>query len=297
MTRSRIYGVLAPLLMCGVVFCAVIIVQAMAENPTWRQLAFLFPTFVLVASLLSAVWFFSRCALGPVFPKAEPAKPCWTALHVLLAFLSFALLPYALSGLAHEWFPGYGFAVGGLARILIFFIVMEMIRRCGGDPVEVLGLRLRSNDGRSVTGVIAFMAFLPCVDALSAVSTTLLNKLLQNGVDLRQSMVKAFQTSPLHARVEIAIVVVLVAPIIEEVLFRGLLSGLLRRHVRPLLAMVAVGMLFGVVHDSPASFLPISLLGFVLCYLYEKTGRLSVPIIAHLIFNGITVVMMTVSRG
>ncbi len=291
--RSKIYRILVPLLMCVVVLYAIITIRALIERPTWRQLADLAPTFLFAVSLLSAAWVLSRCASGSVFPSAEPAKPCWTARHVLLAFLLF----YALADLAHEWFPGYEFATVSLARIFVFFIVMEMIRQRAGNPAEVLGLRLRSHDGRVAAGLIAFLACIPCILALSWLSTTLLNHFLGEEIDLRQEIVKAFEVSPLHFRVEIAIAVVLVAPIIEEVIFRGLLYGLLRRHVRPLLAMIAVGLLFGSVHDSPASFLPISLFGFLLCYLYEKTGRLSVPIIAHLIFNGIALALMATSHS
>ena len=282
--------------MCVAVLYTITVAWGIIERPTLRQLAELIPTFLLLVWLLSAAWFLPRCASGTVFPQAEPARPCWTAAHVALVFLLFLLLPGAFALIALKWAPGHVFAASSLAKLLVFCVVMAMIRQRGRNPAEALGLHLRSHDGRVAAGLIAFVAGLPGIVVVSSLWTGFLDRLFGEGVDLRQEIVKVFaETSSRSLRIQIAVAAVLVAPIIEELLFRGLLYGLLRRHVRPGLAMVAVGVLFGAIHDSPAAFVPLSLLGVLMCYLYEKTGRLSVPIIAHLIFNGVMLALMAMN--
>lgn len=303
MTRSKAYDVLVPLLMCVAVLTCIGTAWRLVDNPALEQLKAEAGALLLLVWVCSAAWFLSRCASGTVFPRAEPAEPCWTAVHVALAFLLFLLLPATFAQIARQWLPAHDLtagilAVSSLAELLVVYIVLVMIRQHGRNPAEALGLGPGNSDGRVAAGLITFMAGMPVVLLASLFWTGLVQKLVGEGTDLRQNLVRVFdETTSSSLRTQIAVAAVLVAPVVEEFLFRGLLYGLLRRHVRPLLAMIAVGMLFGAVHDSLASFVPLSLLGVFLCYLYEKTGRLSVPIIAHLMFNGIMTVLMEIFRS
>lgn len=76
-------------------------------------------------------------------------------------------------------------------------------------------------------------------------------------------------------------------PFCEEVLYRGLLFGGLRRLMPPWLAMLASGLAFGLAHDLSVA-VPVALLGTALAWLYERTGSLTVPILVHCLQNGAT---------
>jgi uncharacterized protein len=81
-----------------------------------------------------------------------------------------------------------------------------------------------------------------------------------------------------------------VAPIAEEVLFRGYMFTALRNWRGTLPAALIVGLLFGGVHvtSAPAADLvPLAALGFGLCMIYRYTGSLYPGIAAHALNNSI----------
>ncbi|RPI62735.1 MAG: CPBP family intramembrane metalloprotease [Planctomycetaceae bacterium] len=91
---------------------------------------------------------------------------------------------------------------------------------------------------------------------------------------------------------------VVLAPITEEIFFRGMIQSMFRQYLgRPWLAVVCTAALFGAAHYSlPATILPLALLGVAMGYVYERTGRLLAPIIMHILFNGISV-FVTLNGG
>ncbi len=91
----------------------------------------------------------------------------------------------------------------------------------------------------------------------------------------------------------VVIFVVVAAPVVEELLFRGLMFGALRTRLGVLPAALLVGVAFGLVHagGSPAAFLlPLALLGTMLCLLYHRTGSLYPSMGVHAINNSLAVV-------
>jgi membrane protease YdiL (CAAX protease family) len=90
--------------------------------------------------------------------------------------------------------------------------------------------------------------------------------------------------------------VVLVAPLAEELLFRGLLlRALLRRMTAPMAVVVSAGV-FAVVHlldPSAAPFLvPLAIVGLVAGMLAVRSGELSQPIMLHAGFNLLSAVLL-----
>lgn len=81
-----------------------------------------------------------------------------------------------------------------------------------------------------------------------------------------------------------------IAPICEEILFRGFIFTALRNLRGPWVAAVLTGLLFGAVHgvSAPAiDLLPLAALGFALCLLYRATGSLYPCIAVHAVNNSI----------
>ncbi|MBI3324044.1 MAG: CPBP family intramembrane metalloprotease [Candidatus Omnitrophica bacterium] len=80
-----------------------------------------------------------------------------------------------------------------------------------------------------------------------------------------------------------------VGPIVEELLFRGLLFAALRSRVSRWMAILISGALFAAVHTNVVGFLPIMALGCFLAALYERTGSLLSPIAVHVVHNTLLV--------
>lgn len=91
-----------------------------------------------------------------------------------------------------------------------------------------------------------------------------------------------------HTAIEFAGVfffLVVVAPVTEEVLFRGLfLSRLLERY-SPRTAVIGSAVCFGVFHILPWQVVTAALMGLFLGWLLLRSGSIAVPIAAHAIFN------------
>lgn len=84
---------------------------------------------------------------------------------------------------------------------------------------------------------------------------------------------------------------IVVAPISEEIIFRGFLfNGLLRFGFWP--AALVSGFLFAAPHFDAASLLPFTLIGVVLAWLARSSGGLRRPIVFHTAFNAASFVAL-----
>jgi membrane protease YdiL (CAAX protease family) len=91
-----------------------------------------------------------------------------------------------------------------------------------------------------------------------------------------------------------AVAAVLLAPLAEEVLFRGILYPAIKQAGHPRLALWGTALLFAAVHLNVATFVPLTVLALVLTALYEWTNNLLAPIAAHVLFNAFNVVLLVV---
>lgn len=83
------------------------------------------------------------------------------------------------------------------------------------------------------------------------------------------------------------VTLVIVAPVVEETLFRGYLYGKLKKFLPIWVAIVITSVLFGLFHGSWALAIDTFSLSVVLCLLREITGSLWASILLHMTKNGI----------
>lgn len=82
------------------------------------------------------------------------------------------------------------------------------------------------------------------------------------------------------------VTLVVLAPICEEIYFRGYLYPALRNKLGKQPGLLINAVFFAFVHFELVGFLPRALLGYGLAYLYEKRRSMVGPIIAHALYNG-----------
>ena len=81
------------------------------------------------------------------------------------------------------------------------------------------------------------------------------------------------------------------APLLEEVLFRGAIQGVLMRFFgRPWPAIIVSALIFGVFHWNPIQIVYATLLGIVFGWIYYRTGSLLSVIVGHVLNNSLAVV-------
>ena len=113
-------------------------------------------------------------------------------------------------------------------------------------------------------------------------------------VNLPNNMEATFETMMHHPAGIIAIVVM--APIAEELLFRGAIQGhLLRKWKKPAAAIIVSSLLFGAIHGNPAQIPFAFVLGLALGWIYYRSGSLIPSILMHFINNGTSVVLFLYS--
>lgn len=85
----------------------------------------------------------------------------------------------------------------------------------------------------------------------------------------------------------VALSAVVIAPIAEELMFRGYLAAALHRHGHGIACLVSSA-LFGLLHGLDIA-LPLGLLGAFFYWLRVRFGGLAAPMIAHACHNGVTI--------
>ena len=96
--------------------------------------------------------------------------------------------------------------------------------------------------------------------------------------------------------VVLVVALVLVAPVTEEIFFRGVVYNAWLREYGGRVALVGSAVLFALIHGSLFLFAPIMALGIALVLLYRATGSLPAAMALHAGFNGITVLLGLLDR-
>jgi hypothetical protein len=86
-------------------------------------------------------------------------------------------------------------------------------------------------------------------------------------------------------------IVVLGAPLVEEIVYRGLLQGAALRRFSPAVAIAAAAALFTLIHFRPVEYPGLFVVGVVLGVCVWWTGRLGPAVIAHMAFNATALVL------
>nr|WP_311772231.1 type II CAAX endopeptidase family protein [Listeria booriae] len=87
------------------------------------------------------------------------------------------------------------------------------------------------------------------------------------------------------------------APILEEIVFRKIIYGGLASRMNIHVAAVISSLFFGLMHMDLAYLLVYFVIGLILCYMYTKTKRIAVPIAAHMLMNVIAMVIQFTMGG
>jgi hypothetical protein len=171
-------------------------------------------------------------------------------------------------------------------------VVAAAVRRI---PLESLGLRRHHGPSPVLAGLCAWLAFLPVF-----VGIGMFNQWLQAALghepDMQRYLELFLSDEGAHASPMVWVLIVLVLPLYEELLFRGALYGGLRRLLQPVPAVLVAGLLFGVAHgEFSVALLPASALGIMLCVLYERTASLATPVMFHAAHNGFVLALLTIA--
>ena len=220
-----------------------------------------------------------------------------TAIWMLMSFIA-AGLSEMISGDKSEWvgqFLSFGaitIVETGMIVILLFFAYMSFARRLKG-----FGLDVRTLHRDIFPAVINFICVYPLVFAAVLAVDFLGREFIGPSFELQtnEGLAVLFEYPQLPLRILLVIFSVVIAPVFEEVLFRGLFQSMVRGYTqRPWAAIFITSGFFMMLHPWthwPALFILSCCMG----YAYEKSGSLFRSIFIHMLFNGlnVTVALMT----
>jgi membrane protease YdiL (CAAX protease family) len=172
-------------------------------------------------------------------------------------------------------------AVVQLATALGFLLVPLVIAtRWGESSVGVALQRLGVRGFRP--GALKWM--------LAAVGAYLVFAALYAGIfgsPHQEDIAESFGSLPVQI-----LLIVIAAPISEEVCFRGMLFGGLRTRMPRLAAALVCGLIFGGLHalTGISAVPPLIFFGFLLALLYEKTGSIIPGILLHMLNNSVALI-------
>lgn len=147
--------------------------------------------------------------------------------------------------------------------------------------------------------VPVFIMFLPVVWIVTLIWSSILSALQNAGLIEEfapQELVTLFQSGgDWLAIILLVAMAVVVAPIVEEIIFRGCIYRFLKSQTTLLGAQIISGAVFALLHANLLSFIPLVIVGVLLARVYEKTGSLAVAIWFHAFFNAFSLGMLFIT--
>lgn len=215
----------------------------------------------------------------------------WIAVipvQYLCAFLIANMHLQVSSTVLQAIFTGVVYAVSLVVTILVPWKVLGM--KTTRNEIGLSGLLTWTDLLLAPVAFIVFMIF----------STFLLMaaKALLPGVDWEQTQNVGF--SGIYSLVDYLLAfacLVILAPICEEIIFRGWLYGKMRSRMSAAPAILLVSLLFGIVHMQLNVGLIVFAMSIAMCILRELTGTIHSGIVLHMIKNGLAFYALFVNPG
>lgn len=96
---------------------------------------------------------------------------------------------------------------------------------------------------------------------------------------------------------QMAIAVVIMAPLVEELVFRGLIYTRLKQGMPVVVAMIITSLWFGVMHGHPLWAAYAAVLGLVMVWIFERTKSLFASMLFHFGYNSVAAIEMALPES
>lgn len=258
---------------------------------------------LLLLSSLLALFLLDRDRIPYLRFQLSPLRevPLWRGAEVMVCFVIFFLVNFGLSEALAQGHSEAGprraweqtvVQVGSFGSACAF--ALWTVRDVHGQPLAALGLRASATRNLLVVLVLYVLSFSP-LEVVYLLWTSGLEQIFglsqsdQQPVELFRETIASGDLGSVLLLLGGGLIV---APVGEEIIFRGFLFGLLRARWGFGPALVVSSAVFAVLHPPIFAMCPIFFVGALLCYVYERTGSLYSAITYHLVFNAASFVRM-----
>ena len=214
----------------------------------------------------------------------------WLCAGLFVIYLFANTISYLLGKLitGSDIFWPRVIAMAGNTAVYILgcgFIIYYLKTNCHNGLFS-LGLRWRSWWSGACRSALAYLGFIPFLFLLSYIGFLLCSSL---GIDPEPHQLIALlkQEQPWWYAGYLLVIAVFIAPVFEEILFRGVFYQWLKKKWGLPGAVVLSSGFFSLLHFNAVQFLPVMGLGMLLCFIFEYTGSLLPAIMIHILNNGV----------
>ena len=126
-----------------------------------------------------------------------------------------------------------------------------------------------------------------------AISFNVITSMVISNLPWPQEWIDAYATNsaPLDGSIMSWITAVVMAPVLEEVVFRGLVYTRLKKGMPTIVAAILASLLFGLCHGTAIWTIYATVLGLVMIWVFEKYQSLIASILFHFAFNAMGLVI------
>lgn len=177
------------------------------------------------------------------------------------------------------------------AVFVIYFAVYKY-----KEKLVALGLTMKNMARNIFYGIAGYIASIPIFLLIVAVVYFVVK--LTSYVPEKQPVVELFlkEENPTFL-IFSSIFASLFGPFIEELFFRGFMYNAARKRLGVFWGMLVTSGIFAALHANIVGFVPIMALGFLLTYVYQRTGSLVPSIAIHVVHNLATVTFVFLVKG
>lgn len=278
-------------------------------------LPFFLPFYVLLRprkrfALCKSCW-------SKVYDKADSCSACGTEIPVgevtygewgiidffAILALSLFVIPISIGGLGNSiGMIGYDWTewknmilLSFVSEVSLIGMSIWFIKKVCSRPLSHIGLTSKNLAGNILLGIIAilpsFLIQYAVEEAFIRMTTMLAPSQYEYIIQLQfqehEGSIRILSESvgSLSRVAAVLITVLLLAPIGEEILFRGILYTSLRQKKRLNVSIILSSVIFAIAHAQLIHFLPVMTVGMILAYLYERTRSIVPSITLHFFTN------------
>ena len=220
----------------------------------------------------------------------KPWKPdavllLFLGIMVSISFGALAVYGFQAAGWGGKAQPGLLFLIKTLSfQGMALYLIYGFARAHDLSWANAFGFNHPPIGRAALLAAVVGAAAIPIAWSLNSLSEKILTAVhvqaeLQPAVQALKSAGSGLEV------VYFGLVAVILAPLVEELLFRGILYPFLKRASHRKLALWGTSFLFAAIHANLVTFIPLTFLAVIFTLLYETTGNLLSPILAHSLFN------------
>lgn len=181
------------------------------------------------------------------------------------------------------------FVLQGITQLITLLVLWLVITRLYRSKLKLIGLG-KVDPGLLGWSVLVFPVYLVVSTMLSNIFAAIFS------IDLLEHQDIGYTDPNSYELALIFVALVVLAPLVEEILFRGFLFTAFRRTFGFWLGAVGVSLLFAVAHGQANVGIDVFVLSMFLCYLREKTDSLWPAVALHALKNLVAFIVLFIMK-